>query len=78
MPAIARLVRRYPYLDLHDRYLNIERERLAHARAHADCYVLTDGLTPDEVSALVVERLTKLGLPPQVEEYDVVRIQPQT
>ena len=60
--------RRYPYLDLHDRYLNIERERLAHARAHADCYILTDSLTPDEVSAQVVERLTELGFPPQVEE----------
>ena len=37
-------------------------------RAHADCYILTDSLTPDEVSAQVVERLTELGFPPQVDE----------
>ncbi len=42
---------RYPHLDLTDAYLAEQRRRLAHARAHADCYLDTDGLTPAEVLA---------------------------
>lgn len=45
---------RYPHLNLHDAYLDKERQRLNHARAHADCYVLTDHLKPDEVLAQVL------------------------
>jgi len=41
--------KRYPRLNLHDAYLDKERQRLSHARAHADCYVFTDDLNPDEV-----------------------------
>lgn len=52
---------RYPHLDLHDAYLDEQRRRLAHARAHADCYVLTDGLTPDEVLTRVLDCLRRLG-----------------
>ncbi|HEY53561.1 MAG TPA: hypothetical protein G4N94_08905 [Caldilineae bacterium] len=55
---------RYPHLNLHDAYLAKERQRLAHARAHADCYVQTDALTPDEVLAQALDCLRALGLPP--------------
>jgi len=54
--------RRYPGLDLTDDYLLEERRRLAHARAHADCYILTDGLTPQQVAAQAVACLEKMGL----------------
>lgn len=30
-------------------YNDIERQRLTHARAHCDLYILTDGLTPEQV-----------------------------
>ncbi len=55
---------RYPHLDLTDAYLDEERRRLAHARHHADCYLLTDGLTPAEVLAQAVKCLTAHGHPP--------------
>lgn len=55
---------RYPHLNLHDAYLDKERRRLAHARAHADCYVRTDALTPDEVLVQVLRCLQALGLEP--------------
>lgn len=45
---------RYGHLNLTDHYLQHERQRLEHARLHADCTVLTDGLTPDEVLAQVL------------------------
>jgi len=53
---------RYPHLDLHDRYLQQERQRLQQARLHADCYVLSDGLSPEEVLARVLDCLKKKGL----------------
>jgi adenylate kinase family enzyme len=56
---------RYPHLNLDDAYLDEQRRRLAHARAHADCYVLTDGLTPDEVLAQVLACLGRLGKGPE-------------
>ena len=40
---------RYPKLNMNDAYLQQERQRLAHARAHADCYIHTDNLSPDQV-----------------------------
>ncbi len=43
------LRRRRPEAYLGDEKLARERRRLAHARAHADLYVDTTGLTPDEV-----------------------------
>ncbi len=52
--------RRYTHLQLNDRYLQRERQRLAHAREHADCYVLTDGLTPDEVLLRVLRCLQQI------------------
>ena len=51
---------RYPHLNLHDAYLDRERQRLSHARAHADCYVLTDDLDPDEVLIRVLNCLQAL------------------
>jgi hypothetical protein len=58
------LRQRYPDLDLHDAYLAVERQRLDHARQHADCYLFTDDLTPAQVIGAVCECLVRLGLPP--------------
>ncbi|HNT04949.1 MAG: hypothetical protein BWY10_01931 [Chloroflexi bacterium ADurb.Bin180] len=41
-------------------YNDIERQRLAHARAHCDLYVLTDDLTPEQVLDGVVAYLSTL------------------
>ncbi|HEY80188.1 MAG TPA: hypothetical protein EYP25_07210 [Anaerolineae bacterium] len=54
--------RRYPGLNMTDEYLAMERERLAHARAHADCLILTDGLTPEQVLARAMACLEEMGL----------------
>jgi adenylate kinase family enzyme len=54
--------RRYPKLNMTDAYLLQERQRLAHARAHADCYILTDGMTPEEVAAEALACLKAKGL----------------
>jgi len=54
--------RRYPALNMTDEYLDMERERLAHARAHADCYILTDGMTPEQVAASALACLEEMGL----------------
>ncbi len=54
--------RRYQHLNLHDAYLERERQRLGHARAHADCYILTDDLTPDDVLAQVLACLQRLDI----------------
>lgn len=39
-----------------------QHRRLAHARAHAHFYLMTDGLTPAQVVARVVEFLHAIGL----------------
>ncbi len=52
---------RYPKLNMTEAYLQEERARLAHARAHADCYINTDGLTPDQVEAQALAYLQKRG-----------------
>ncbi len=43
--------------------LSKQRQRLAHARAHADLIVITDDLTPDEVYRRVVDFLEERGIP---------------
>ncbi len=53
---------RYPKLNLTDRYLQKERERLAHARRHADCFILTDGLDPGQVLQRVLVCLKNKGV----------------
>ncbi len=53
---------RYPWLNLTDAYLGQERIRLAHARDHADCYLFTDGLTPEQVAEKALICLEKLGV----------------
>ena len=58
------LRQRYPHLDLHDAYLAVEHRRLEHARQYADCYLLTDHLTPEQVMSAVCDCLARLGLPP--------------
>ncbi|MCW5858491.1 MAG: hypothetical protein KIS63_09400 [Caldilineales bacterium] len=55
---------RYPHLDLNDAYLDEQRRRLARARSHADCYVLTDGLTPAEVLSRALAYLSARGHAP--------------
>ncbi len=52
---------RYPKLNMTGAYLQQEQQRLAHARAHADCYINTDGLTPEQVEAIALECLQKRG-----------------
>jgi ATPase subunit of ABC transporter with duplicated ATPase domains len=43
-----------------------QQRRLAHARAHTDCYILTDPYTADEVASMVMEYLVALrGRSPQ-------------
>jgi hypothetical protein len=46
-----------------DEYLEQHR-RLAHARQHADFYLLTDDLTPDQVAEKVGEFLVTKGIQP--------------
>jgi RNase adaptor protein for sRNA GlmZ degradation len=53
---------RYPWLNITDEYLRQERDRLAHAREHADCYVLTDGMTPEQVAQHVLKCLQAKGV----------------
>ena len=55
---------RYPGLNMTDEYLQQERERLAHARAHADCFILTAGLTPEQGAAQVLACLESMGVLP--------------
>lgn len=45
-------------------YVEEERRRLAHARAHCDFYVMTDDLSPDQVLAKVVAFLKNRGIEP--------------
>lgn len=40
-----------------------QQRRLAHAREHADYYLLTDGLTAEQVADAVARFLDSLGLP---------------
>lgn len=56
---------RYPHLDLSDDYLDEQRRRLAHARDFADCYLLTDGLTPAQVLARALDCLIGRGYAPR-------------
>lgn len=39
-----------------------EQRRLAHARQHADLYIDTDPLTPDQVAERVAAYITSLGI----------------
>ncbi len=41
-----------------------EQRRLAHARQHADLYLMTDELSPDQVAAEVVKFLSDKGINP--------------
>lgn len=44
-------------------YLAVQRQRLAHARAHCDVYVATDTLDPAGVCTQVMAALAALGVP---------------
>jgi cytidylate kinase len=41
-----------------------QHRRLSHARSHADCYILTDDLSPEEVRDRVIECLHSKGMLP--------------
>ncbi len=41
-----------------------QQRRLAHARQHADLYLMTDDLTPEQVAQKVVEFLERVGIQP--------------
>ncbi|HBY93977.1 MAG: hypothetical protein M5U01_07210 [Ardenticatenaceae bacterium] len=49
-------------VDLDSKYLATERERLAHARRHADLALDTSDLTPEQVYERVIELLAARGL----------------
>mgnify|MGYP001821105519 CR=1 FL=1 len=51
-------------IDWGQERLNTLQARLAHARAHCDLYLPTDGLTPDEVCARVTVALSVEGIGP--------------
>lgn len=53
---------RRPDVDLSDDYLATERERLAHARAHAGLTLDTTDLSPTEVFARVAAWLRECGV----------------
>ena len=55
------LVRR-AYLNWTPEEYQEEQRRLAHARDHADLYILTDPLSADQVAEKVTEFLTRVGL----------------
>lgn len=42
-----------------------QQRRLAHARQHANFYLMTDDLTPEQVAEKVSDYLTQIGLSPQ-------------
>jgi len=54
---------RRPKDDAGPEYLAMQRERLAHAREHADLVVDTSGMTTEEVSAHVLEALRGVSWP---------------
>lgn len=53
---------RRPDVDLDSKYLATERERLAHAHAHADLIIDTSDLTPDEAYARLAAWLADRGM----------------
>lgn len=56
---------RVPRSDWSESLLRRERQRLAHARQHADLVIMTDGLTPAEVLEQVVSFLRAQGATPR-------------
>ena len=62
LPAIAR---RLGGSDWTPAILDEQRRRLADARAHCDFYLVTDGLTPQQVAAAVEGFLEQRGIFPR-------------
>ena len=58
----TRLRRQNP--DFPDWLHTAERDRLRHARGHADLYILTDALTPAEILARALALLDPSATPP--------------
>jgi ABC-type cobalamin/Fe3+-siderophores transport system ATPase subunit len=44
-----------------------QQRRLAHALQHADFYLMTDALTPEQVAEQVAAFIRQVGIPPAVE-----------
>ncbi|MFT7584067.1 MAG: deoxyadenosine/deoxycytidine kinase [Cellvibrionaceae bacterium] len=57
----ATLIRR-PHIDLGPQRVETQNERLAHAREHADFYLDTSLLTPDEISEQALQFLQSITL----------------
>ncbi len=55
-------------IDYGAAYLAVQRERLAHARAHCHIYLHTDPLSVDDVAQKVVKELQALGVEAGSEE----------
>lgn len=53
-------IARRPHQDLGPGRVQVQKERLAHARQHADLYLDTSPLTPDEISREVLNFLDTL------------------
>ncbi len=58
------MVRQRRAIDYDQRYLDLQRQRLAHARHHAHINVHTDPLTEEEVCLRVVQALRVHGIEP--------------
>lgn len=63
LPTVARRQQRG---DWTQERLDVQRERLAHARDHCDLYLATDSLTSGEVAECVEEFLRGKQISPQV------------
>lgn len=55
-------------LDMSPQEFKEQQERLGHARQHADFYLFTDPLTPEEVLEQVLEFIQQASPPPALED----------
>ncbi|RMF26092.1 MAG: hypothetical protein D6759_20290 [Chloroflexi bacterium] len=62
--SAAEVNRRLRRTDWTEAIVRQQRERLAHARQHADFYLFTDGLTLEEILERVVAFLRERGVEP--------------
>lgn len=60
--TFAETLERNPRLNWTQAEYQEQQRRLAHARDHADFYLSTDGLTPQQVSERVAEFLEQVGI----------------
>ena len=65
---LSTIARRQGRSDWTERRLQVQRQRLANARAHCDLYLPTDNLTRSQVAERVEGFLRGQGIPPKEEE----------